>query len=1134
MAVLEVRRPGQDAASVRVTRRKPVVVGSHDGSDVLVEDAEPIHCRIAWNGEAYEAVAAGDRELSVNGQPTRQQVLTDGDKLRCEDVVLKMHRGSKSGGKSVKKRAERDAAKVEGLCGEEPDDEPAAAAVAAAAFDDPLVDDESFGSQKAATLPPPRESPVEAAADGPADDAGPAREVERDPVQQSIRAKMRGRARRPGQHDALRSPLLYAMAAGVVLLVVTTLVLSLFIRGQSIEETYKAAVAERDAGRFADAEASLAAFVTRHAGHPLAGEARRSLSLTKVDRLVRGASPDWAEGLARLDSTVAEFRDDEDFAALHPEIAERAGLVALGAAADAGRKRDPQLITLSERAERTLGKFSPEAVPPRALLEKVVAARDESRRTMIRLDLRDEFLGRMTDADGAERPLRVIDAFRSMVAADGELALDKETRKLYDAAVASMVAAAKPAEFEPAEVVEPADGGWTVRTIAVVERPVGDAAGEGRMAGVWADETLTAVDRLSGDPMWSRPLAGSFEPVEVEVPDRGRLAFDGRAGALRLLSDADGAVVRSLGLNGPVPARPTVEGATAFVPQGRRLLRVSLTDLRVTAAAEFGQSILARPAYVRSDPPAVIALGHEQIAYLLDAATLEVRDTLVLGHAVGSVIAPPLATAEFAVLPVNEAGAGAELTLLSVRDGKLAVADTLRLPGPVVDPPVIRGRDLYVATAGEAVSVIAVRDEDGGRLAGGPNFSAGGEAGASAAAYLLAESDREFWLAGRRLRRLLVTAEAVRPVGRAVPTGPPTQAPIATSGSVLVASRRGASDAVSLARVEPETMREQWTTHLAAEPIAVLPGDGPTAAVAADGFVVRADFASGGPFVTAAADGLGEAPSSTAVLDDRLAVAVGEELVFVGPAGRTIQKVPLGGRATAPVRAWGRSVVVPTAGKIKVVPPRGQAAPADFWLAEAGAEAPAWTAVEVIDERRLVAADETGTARVLTLAEDPRAYLAETAAAALPEATSLVIAGGGRVVALGPGFASELDPGSLAEISRAELPDALVASATLAGVETLVLLGDESRCALVRAAGGEVAAVGRWDAGSVGPPSVFDGSAVVTLTDRVAVVGGAEWPLPSRAAGPATRSGGRWVVPLENGGVASRPAETTAGAGSAL
>ena len=739
MAVLEVRRPGRDKSTVRVSRRKPVAVGSHEASDVQVDGVEALYCRIAWNGEAYEAVAAGEEDLSINGQPTRQRVLADGDKLRCGEVVLKMHRGSRSSSTpKADSRKRRES-------GEASDSAPAddGPSVAAAAFEEGDAEQaDAFVAAGGPSMPPLRRSVDEAdaaippprgeelpgldgvGADG--DEPDPVREVLHDPLKDRVRRKMRASARRPGQHDTLRSPLLYAMAAGVVLLVVATLVLSLFIRGQSIEQQFADAKATAEAGRYAEADSQLTEFIADHGGHAMAEPARRLRALTRIDRQIRGASPDWSEGLSALDSTVASFRDDEDFATLYPDLAERGGLIALGAATDAGRRRDERLLTLSERGEATLTKYSPDAVPPRALLDKIAAARRESRETMIRMDVRDEFLGRMKEADAGDRPLAVIDAYRGMVQADAKLASDKETRNLNEAARAALVKAARATEFEPANAPVDAADDWTVRTIAVVDRPAGDAPRDDVIAAVWADETLFGVDRASGDPVWSRPLPGSFPPVAVEVPDRGRLSFDARGGVLTLVSDESGEPLRTLALGPDArPLRPTVEGATAFVPVGTTLLRVSLTDMRVTAAMRFGQSLLAEPAYVRSEPPSVLVLGDEQMAYLLDAATLELRDTLVQGHDRGSVIAPPLAAAEFAVLAVNAADAGATLTLLSVVDGRLAVADRLSLSGPVVDPPVIRGRDLYVATADESVAVVAVRDEDGGRLAAGPGFSAG-------------------------------------------------------------------------------------------------------------------------------------------------------------------------------------------------------------------------------------------------------------------------------------------------------------------------------------------------------------------------------------------------------------------------
>ena len=1093
MAVLEVRRPDQSPETVRVTRRKPITIGSHPNSSVPVEEADAMHCRIAWNGEGYEVVAAGEEDIDLNGQPTRQSLLDDGDKIRVSDVVIKMHRGNKT----------------------------------KAAVED-ILDDEIEEPPEEKTPPAPPSGAAISAGDVVEDSAEEAKPdaPERDPVRMSVRDRIR--SRRPGQNSPLQSPLIYAMAAGVVALMVAFLALSLFIRGKAIAAEFDTAKAAYAAEKYGEAEEKLSQFVLNHPGHPLAGEAKELLAFTKLDRLVKGASPDYPKGLQELESLVAGFRDGEGFEEMKPLIAERAGIIAKGAATAAGGERDEGLINLSRRAEKALVEYS--AVPPKGLLDEIEAARHESRATMVRLDLRDNFLGRMTASEKNGRPLEVIDQYLDMVTAEPLLQKDRETTALNETALESVLTRVAPAEFEAAAAEGAAAGDWAVRTIAVVERPAGEGQGDGVAVTVWADDTLFASDRQSGDPLWMRPLPGSFEPVRVDVPSRGRLAFDSQTRSLLLISDEDGSTAASLGVGGMdrTPGRPTVVDGTAFVPFGDRLLRLNLAEMRVTASTGFAQDVLPSPAYVRGEPPAVLVLGDEQMAYLLDATTLELRDSLVLGHDRGTVIAPPLAAAEFSIVVTNDAARSSTMHLLADRGGRLAVADTAKIEGTVVEPPVLRGKNLYVPTSGEIVAVMAVREDDGGRLAGGPKFSPGSDETEPVPAYLLAEADREFWLAGRRLRRLQVTAESVQPIDRAIPLGRPSQPPVGTRGAVLVAARRGGDDAVTLSRVETAEMRERWQTHYAGELIASVPvGEDGLVGVTSHGHFVRVKLGEAG-FQTDAVDKSDGTPDSAVALSNRIAVADGAKVVFVSTTGRRQGVQELGEEPTAPLVNWNDSLVIPLPGKLRVLAQRGRPAPADFWLGQQGEEAPPWTGVHVLDESRLVTTDAGGTVRVLTLASQPRPFLQESAAAALPEGASAVAAGAGRIFALAGGAVAELDPGSLAAGPAAEIPGGTIrhVTATDFGAVVLTESGGVTTASLVR--DGSVAASQELEGVPAAPAVVRNGQIVVTLDRGVTLLASdslgpvSEWPLPSAAAAPADLVGGTWVVPLDNGGVATR------------
>src|SRR5436190_11175928 len=72
-------------------KQQPVSIGSHSSNDIRIDEegVESLHCRIAWNKKAFEAVAAGVEGFEVNGNVVQRAVLKEGDVLRFGTVDLR-------------------------------------------------------------------------------------------------------------------------------------------------------------------------------------------------------------------------------------------------------------------------------------------------------------------------------------------------------------------------------------------------------------------------------------------------------------------------------------------------------------------------------------------------------------------------------------------------------------------------------------------------------------------------------------------------------------------------------------------------------------------------------------------------------------------------------------------------------------------------------------------------------------------------------------------------------------------------------------------------------------------------------------------------------------------------------------
>lgn len=1125
MAWLSVKWNDGREEAIELTHRKPIAIGSHASSNVVVndEDIPTLACRISWNGTAYEVVAAADDDVLLNGKRTRRRSLENRDEIQIGSVVMTLRRGKmpKAAPVSTQPEAEEHAGKdtVESENPDDPDGE-----LGGDLDDGDELDDLNEWDDDVESLPADRET------------------------KSRIRDRLHARARRPGQQDVVRSPLIYSMAGGVVVLVVTTLALTIFLRGQSITQQFESAKAAHEAGRYSDADRDLSRFIARHSSHMLTAQARRLLAINDVDRVIRGELPDWKLGFERLNDVIGTFRDDKDFETVYGDIAERAGLISLGAANDAGRRRDPTLVQLSEQAEAVLGKYSPDAIVPESLLEKIVSSRDRSRNRLVQLDVLDEFVSRMTAANTTGDDLSVLDIAGQLANADAALATEPPVRKLRDAAFESLrqrVVTTSHADTESATRNEAAAAEWEIATIAIVDRPAGEAGPDGQPLFVWHDDTWFACDRSAGDPMWIRQLPDSFRPVSIAVPAVGVVAFDRVSRSLILVSETDGETVRSVPLpTNSEPVRPLVAGSVAFLPDGSRLHRCELNAERITATAEFGQPILAEPALVKTaGGEMLVVVGESQLVYLLDPRSLQLIDTFLLGHSSGAILSAPAAAAEYVLLCVNDAGrdrclvkmltvAGAAADELQVR---LAAESTVE--GLVTDPPVLRGRDLFVPSTPERVTVLTVTDENGGQLTRANSFVAGQANDSPVSSFLLAAADREFWFASRRLMRLRATAEAIRIIGDPIPLLQPIQPPVAIGNDIYTASQRTSTSTATLARVDTQAYRERWQVQLGADVVALIaaPNGSSVFGLTEWGDIAGVNLAAvseeSPSLVKQPLDEVAGRIRSYSFVRDRLAAVSAEQLAIIGPTGRVERRANLSRAPVAPITGWGERIVVPMSGRLQVFDTAARPAMSDFWLAESEEKPPAWTFVAPADESQLVVADTNGNIRLLTVVSGEKPHLAETSIVQIVGVVDGSVVGD-EVFLLADDELVICDATTLAEKRRLSSSDFAI----------------DANLQFIRGPNGGTYATGRAKQRSMlvrlsdmsareipGPPigEVRENpkGLLLTLAREVLVLNEetletvGSYELPTTAAGSATSFGGRICVPLIDGSIAFRRIE---------
>ena len=92
----------------------------------------------------------------------------------------------------------------------------------------------------------------------------------------------------------------------------------------------------------------------------------------RIQKELSGATPSWKRGFEQLEAFIAEHRNDADFKALQPGIAQFADQIGYGAAKTAEQVKDPELLTVSADATRRLEQFGDPQNPPTTALERTI------------------------------------------------------------------------------------------------------------------------------------------------------------------------------------------------------------------------------------------------------------------------------------------------------------------------------------------------------------------------------------------------------------------------------------------------------------------------------------------------------------------------------------------------------------------------------------------------------------------------------------------------------------------------------------------------------------------------------------------------------------------------------------------
>lgn len=220
-----------------------------------------------------------------------------------------------------------------------------------------------------------------------------------------------------------------------------------------------------------------------------------------------------------------------------------------------------------------------------------------------------------------------------------------------------------------------------------------------------------------GRLVWRKVVGETMYPLEPIVVGRECFLVDARRKELLRVSLADGKLVWRVPLD-DVLAQPLLLGDQLLVPgESGRLHVVDAASGNRPGYVQFAQPLRTAPTVDAGGDRLYLAGEHSSI-YTLSTQDLSCLGVFYLGHAKGTVVAPPVPILNRLVIAENDGAATSSLHVFSLTSGGEAPAGTIgerlgntRLTGLVNRQPSVIGRRFSVVTDSGQIAIYEVSAE---------------------------------------------------------------------------------------------------------------------------------------------------------------------------------------------------------------------------------------------------------------------------------------------------------------------------------------------------------------------------------------------------------------------------------------
>ena len=1014
---VEIRDSEGNIEIRELSKSQPFSIGRHSTNDVVVDEESiaSLHGRISWNGSAFELTAAGKEGIDVNGTLVKQKTLATRDLIRIGgvDIVVTIE-GPASAAKKSKPldsgtpakwiAAQRggsdhdpldlddlydDLEQIESRKQEGDEDKSGLKSVPKSLRSGGglkrQVDDDFEGSPPTSELTMAElvEESTEDVDVVEADEDFDTRsrggdEADGGPVT-SLRT-MFSKNERLKDQAVMRSPLVLILGGGGGLLAIVALVFWFMIDREQVRRQFDEAAKEIAGAQFATGIQKFEDFVKAHPGHDLTegpDGAMVQLSKARVDKELVG-SPAYSNAIKALQEFVTEHRETKYFADLHDDIVVFAKKIALDTPKAAAANKQRDLLKISIEAETLLERYSPPDSPPVEAKKEIAKAREDAEAAILKFSVLEEALASINDSLKKELPLAAVVARQKLVVRYPDLSADRKIDTAQRRALEMAKQQAVREEFQrDAQTDDPLKSLPKPLTLAVRTRSLSDEQSANRVIFALGQDSCFAVDSITGDPLWHRPVGVGtpFFPVPVETSRSAVLVFDTNKNQIILLDRRSGELIWRQTVE-PVSGPPLVTLGQIYLPTLEGFLyRIDADSGRITSRLKFPQRMFAPP-IAMTDNAHLLVFGDAEFAYTLSLSPMECKRVSQTGHQPGTIEAAPLAMGQYVLLAENNLATSSQLRVLNASKADQPLADVakVRVEGHVRDDMILRGNQLFVASAGPRLTVFNVSDDKNQKTIAQiatlqiPTSHAG-------AAHLAAGTDGQVWLSVGALRKVALKTDLLQLDQQAIAIGQSTQ-PLQMIGRNLYVGRQlPIGQAVHLTQADGESMQSNWKTVVGAKLLAANQGsDGQLVCVSegADTFLLSANEVANGGFRARSEQQL-KLPENTleplqaaALAEGRIAVwtnGAEGKLWVVGPSALPQAEVSLPQPLEcAPLRFAG-GVLLPIPGRLKLGGRTGGPVCDDFLApVSTNNDGPVrkWKHLVAIDEDSLFVIDNAG------------------------------------------------------------------------------------------------------------------------------------------------------------------------------